>query len=141
MSTVLWANHLVDGVVSSDESDKYALHEHIDQLDEICRDAGLVPLSEWCDTTDLAFNMGDEDDLPDGIESTRELMATDGVWTDAGVALDSLEQLLAAIQDKNIAFGDEDNAHGDIVQELEESIAYAQEAAAVNGKFNFSVVM
>ncbi|NHZ33080.1 hypothetical protein [Massilia rubra] len=141
MSTVLWANYLVDGVVSSDESDKYALHEHIDQLDELCRDAGLAPLSEWCDSTDLAFNIGDEDELPDGIESTDELMAADGVWTDAGVAVDALEQLLALIRDKNIAFGDEDNAHDDIVQELEESIAYAQEAVAVNGKFNFSVVM
>ncbi|UOD31948.1 hypothetical protein INH39_09915 [Massilia violaceinigra] len=141
MSTVLWANYLIDGVVSSDQSDKYALHEHIDQVDEICRDTGLVPLSEWCDSTDLAFNIGDDDDLPDGIESTDELMATDGVWTDAGVAVDALEQLLAAIQEKRIVFGAEADAHDDIVQELEESIAYAQEAAAVNGKFNFSVVM
>ncbi|NHZ93201.1 hypothetical protein F2P45_29935 [Massilia sp. CCM 8733] len=141
MSTVLWANYLIDGVVSSDQSDKYALHEHIDQVDEICRDTGLVPLSAWCDSTDLAFNIGDEDELPDGIESTDELMATDGVWTDAGVAVDALEQLLAAIQEKRIVFGAQGDAHDDIVQELEESIAYAQEAAAVNGKFNFSVVM
>lgn len=141
MSTVLWANYLVDGVVSCDESDKYALYEHIDQLDEICRDAGLVPLSEWYDSTDLGFNLGEEDELPEGIESTDELMATDGVWTDAGVAVDALEQLLATIRDKNIVFGAQDNAHDEIVQELEESIAYAQEAAAVNGKFNFSVVM
>jgi delta 1-pyrroline-5-carboxylate dehydrogenase len=141
MSTVLWANYLVDGVVSSDQSDKYALNEHLDQLDEICRDAGLVPLSEWCDSTDLAFNIGDEDELPEGIESTNELMAADGVWIDAGVAVDALEQLLATIRDKDIVFGEEDNAHDEIVQELEESIAYAQEAAAVNGKFNFSVVM
>lgn len=141
MSIVLWANYLVDDVVSSDQSDKYALHEHIDQLDEICRDAGLVPLSAWCDSTDLAFNLGDEEDLPDGIESTDELMAADGVWTDAGVAVDALEQLLAVIQEKRIVFGADGDAYDDVVQELEESIAYAQEAAAVNGKFNFSVVM
>jgi hypothetical protein len=78
--------------------------------------------------------------LPDGIESTDELMAADGVWTDAGVAVDTLEQLLATIQEKHIVFGGKDDAHDAIVQELEESIAYAQEAAAVNGKFNFSVV-
>lgn len=139
MSTVLWANYLVDDVVSSDESDKFALYEHLDQIDDICRDIGLVPLSDWCDSTDLAFNIGEEDDLPDGIDSTDELMAAGGVWTDAGVALDALEQLLATIQEKHIVFGD-DNAHDAIVQELEESIACAQEAAAAGGKFNFSIV-
>ncbi len=30
MSTVLWANHLHLDTVTSDESDKYALHRHLD---------------------------------------------------------------------------------------------------------------
>jgi hypothetical protein len=34
MSTVLWANYLSDGTVTSDESDKYALYKFLDKLDD-----------------------------------------------------------------------------------------------------------
>lgn len=53
MSTVLWANSLIDGAVISDQSDKYAMHKHLSKIDEIARGAGLMALSEMCDTTDL----------------------------------------------------------------------------------------
>ncbi len=55
MSTVLWANALLDGRVNSDQDDRYALYRHLDKLDRVCRSLGLPPLSDVCDTTDSRF--------------------------------------------------------------------------------------
>ena len=78
MSTVLWTNHLSNGEVTSDERDKWALYRHIGKLDKLAKAAKLEPFSDLLDHADLQFNMGN-DDLPDGITSTDELMTRDGV--------------------------------------------------------------
>jgi hypothetical protein len=96
-STVLWANYLVNGDVVSDESDKYALYKYADKLDAISRDIGVLPFSEIQDATDARFNLG-ELELRDGMESTDELMAQDGVWVSAEVAVQILEALLQKIE-------------------------------------------
>ncbi|MDX1527718.1 MAG: hypothetical protein R3337_03760 [Gammaproteobacteria bacterium] len=140
MSTVLWANCLVDGAVTSDQSDKYALFKHTDKLDVLCRDSGITPLSEVCDSTDMRFNVEDLE-LPDGMESTDELMARDGVWIDAQSAVTLLETLLGAVRSKKPRFGLLKDNIDDVVSELEESIAFAKAAAAEGAKFNFSIVM
>lgn len=140
MSTVLWANYLVDGAVTSDQSDKYALCKHADRLDALCRDSGLTPLSEICDATDMRFNVEDIE-LPDGMESTDELMARDGVWIDAQSAVTLLEKLLGAVKSKKPRFGLLRDDYDDVVSELEESIAFARAAAAKGGRFNFAMVM
>jgi hypothetical protein len=140
MSTVLWANELVDGVVASDESDKYALYKHTDKLDEICRRVGRRSFKDLCDTTDLAFNQGDEE-LPPGMTSTDELMARSGKWIAASEAVDLLAAALQEIEGKKVRFGLLKNDHDAVVAELKESQAYAQSASAKGGKFNFSVVM
>ena len=93
MSTVLWANRLIDGVVTSDQSDKYAMHKHLSKIDEIAGGAGLMALSEICDTTDLRFNIEDLS-LPEGMASTNEWMAAQGVWVDAEIAASQLAALL-----------------------------------------------
>lgn len=140
MSTVLWANYLVNGVVTSDESDKYALYKHADKLDAICRDIGVLPFSEIHDATDARVNLGDAE-LPAGMESTDELMAKEGVWVGAHDALQMLEALLNKIETENIRFGVLQNAHDAVVEELKESISFAREAAGKSAKFNFGVVM
>ncbi|MBC3881873.1 hypothetical protein H8K35_10705 [Undibacterium sp. LX40W] len=50
MSTVLWANLLQDGIVTSDEDDKYALYKHTDKLDRIAKNLGLSSFAAICDT-------------------------------------------------------------------------------------------
>jgi len=140
MSTVLWANYLSNGVVTSDESDKYALYKHLNKLDDLCKSNGLQKLSGFCDHTDLMFNM-DEIELPEGMESTNELMAQQGVWIDGVEALNLLQQLLAAIRANKTKFGLLRNEHDDVAAELEESIVFAKAAADKNAKFNFAVVM
>lgn len=137
---MLWANCLVDGAVTSDQSDKYALCKHVAKLDALCRDSGLTFISEICDSTDMRFNVEDIE-LPDGMESTDELMARDGVWIDAQSAVTLLENLRDAVKSKKPRFGLLKDDRHDVVAELEESIAFAKAAAAKSARFNFAIVM
>lgn len=140
MSTVLWANRLEDGQVTSDESDKYALHRHLPQLDKLAKAACLAPLSSWCDSTDLRFNVEDIE-LPAGMSSTNEWMARDGVWVEADVAMRGLSALIATIETKRPRFGLLRNDCDAVLAELREAFAFAEDAAARGACFNFSVVM
>lgn len=140
MSTVLWANRLCDGAVVSDQSDKFALHKHLPQLDRIATGLGVPALSSWCDTTDLRFNAEDMS-LPDGMTSTDQWMARDGVWVDAGEAARGLSAVLEAVETKRPRFGLLRNDCDAVIAELRESLAFARAAAESAAKFNFSVVM
>ncbi|MBK1674447.1 hypothetical protein CKO35_14310 [Ectothiorhodospira shaposhnikovii] len=140
MSTVLWANRLVDGVVISDGSDKPAIYRHQKKLDAICELCGVQAISSFCDSTDAECNL-DVIDLPDGMESTDELMAAQGVWIDSEDAMQILEALILKVRADGIRFGLLRNDHDQVLEELQESYDYAKESAVSGGKFNFSVVM
>lgn len=140
MSTVLWANLLVDGVVTSDESDKPALHRHTDKLDGLFQRVAGIAFTTFCDTTDLAFNLGD-DELPEGVTSTNEVMAVSGKWIPANEAVRAITAALAEIETRKTRFGLLRNDHDDVVAELKESLAYASSTAAADARFNFCVVM
>ena len=139
MSTVLWANLLVGGVVSSDESDKVALHRHLDKLDGIFLRAAGLSLQSFCDTTDLEFNLGD-DELPEGVTSTNEVMAVSGKWIPAADAMRAITAVLADIESRKPRFGLLRNDHDAVVAELAESLAYAGSASAADARFNFCIV-
>lgn len=140
MSTVLWSNELVGEVVTSDESDKYALYKHADKLDEISQRIAQKFFNSLCDTTDVEFNFGDVE-FPNGMTSTYELMAKNGKWMAASEAVSLISSLIAEIEMKKIRFGLLKNDHEAVLAELKESLIYAQGTAAKGGKFNFSVVM
>ncbi|EHR6738977.1 hypothetical protein KUK89_004541 [Vibrio parahaemolyticus] len=140
MSTVLWANILLDGVVESDESDKYALYKHSKKLDKISKSLNITCFMSVQDFTDVQFNLSGKD-LPDEMESTDELMAINGVWINGAEAVAMLEGLIAHILDKKVNFGLLSNDKDVVVSELRESLVYANKAKNLNGKFNFSVVI
>ena len=140
MSTVLWANYLVDGKVTCAEADLYALCKYADKLDKLCRTHDVLPFLDTHDSTDMQFNIGDAE-LPEGMESTDELMAINGTWVDAQVAVDMLETLLNVVRNERTRFGMLGNAHDEVVAELEESIEFAKQAAAKSARFNFALVM
>jgi hypothetical protein len=141
MSTVLWANVLVGTDVKSDETDRYALYKHGDKLDAISRQLGLPSFNGICDTTDLRFNTDDSLELPEGMTSTNELMAREGAWLNARDAVSTLERLLGHIRDHRVRFGLLSNQHEEVVEELEEVLAFLRREGADAAKFNFSVVM
>jgi hypothetical protein len=139
LSTVLWANLLVGGQVTSDESDKLALHKHADKLDAISRRLGLGSFLDICDTTDLRFN-ADEFELPEGVESTNEVMATQGTWLEVAQAIRLLDGLLTHLRQNKVRFGLLSNDYEHVLSELAEALAYAQAAEHPTAKFNFSIV-
>ena len=140
MSTVLWANRLANGVVTSDEADKYALYRHTKKLDRLCDQIGVARLSEVCDFTDFRFNV-ENLELPAGMNSTDEMMAQSGVWIEAPRACDMLRALIEKIREDQVRFGLLSDARADVLEELEESLLFAEDAARKGASFNFSVVI
>lgn len=140
MSTVLWANMLHEGRVVCDDRDKYALYKHSKKLDKLTRKLGVASFLAAQDLTDAQFNLSD-DPLPDGMESTDELMARSGTWLAAQDAIEMFDKLIGHIRDNQVKFGLFRDDRDDVLRELEESLELARKADAVNGQFNFSVVM
>lgn len=140
MSTVLWANQLLDGQVISDEADKHALYKFSKKLDRLSKKLNVTPFIDAQDTTDAEYNFSDQE-LPTGMESTNELMAAEGTWIDAAAAVTMLKALIAEIEHKDIRFGLLGNAKEAVLSELGESLAFAEKAAADSAKFNFAVVL
>lgn len=141
MSTVLWSNLLIEGKVESDESDHHALYKHSDKLEQLTRKLGLPSFQSACDTTDLQFNMSDDEELPEGITSTNEVMAQKGQWLPLADGIRMLEGLLANIRKEKVRFGLLSNQHDEVVEELEEVLAFARKGEGRAQKFNFCVVM
>ena len=140
MSTVLWANMLHAGRVVCDERDKFALYKHSKKLDKLTRKLGVTSFLAAQDFTDAQFNLSD-DPLPGGMRSTGELMARSGTWLAAQDAIEMLEQLIGHIRDEQVKFGLFRDDRDAVLAELEESLELACKADAVNGQFNFCVVM
>ena len=140
MSTVLWANHLIEEKVHSDGADKWALFKFTDKLDRLCKDLGLRCFSELCDSTDLQVNL-DQLVLPSGMESTDELMARSGVWFDSQEVVKILTDLIRKIEKDDIRFGLISNHQSEVLLELKESLAFAEQGVNLRARFNFSIIM
>ena len=140
MSTVLWVNTLIDGEVKSNESDLYALYKHSKKLDKLTKTLGTPGFIDSQDFTDYQFNLSG-DELPEGMESTDELMAQNGVWIEAADAVTMLQALISHITENSIKFGLSTNDAEAVLTELRESLEAAKKASSAGGKFNFAVVM
>lgn len=140
MSTVLWANVLINGEVKSDQNDLYALYKHSKKLDKLTKKLGTINFVSTHDFTDLQFNLS-QDELPDGMESTDELMAENGVWVPASEARIMIEALIAHITSERVKFGLFKDDVKQVLSELNESLELARQAGSENAMFNFSVVM
>lgn len=140
MSTVLWANVLVEGKVVSDETDHLALYKHAEKLDALTKALQLPSFLEICDTTDQRFNT-DDITLPAGMTSTNELMAAQGDWIPVSSAIQLLQTLRDHIVAKNVRFGLLGNQHQQVVGELDEVPGFAKSQSVPDAKFNFSVMM
>ncbi len=141
MSTVLWANYLLeDGQVVCDELDKYALYRHQQKLAQLTSQLGLADFDSACDSTDAQVNM-DVIELPEGMRSTEELMAQDGAWITGDEAVGMLQGLLDALAAKPLRFGLLKNDYAEVMKELRESLDFARTAAQKRARFNFCVVM
>lgn len=139
MSTVLWTNILVNGEVISDESDNYALYKHAKKLNKLTRQLQVTRFETAQDFTDVQFNLSDQE-LPDGMESTDELMAQKGVWISGAAAVEMLESLIAHLTANEVRFGLFSNDYDAVLTELRASLESASKARSANGMFNFAVI-
>ncbi len=139
VSTVLWANLLVDGTVECESEDRHALYKHADRLEAIAKKLELPSFLGICDTTDVRFNL-DEFDLPEGVESTTEVMALEGIWLPLPDAILMLERLLSYITENRIRFGLFSDASPGVIKELQEVLVFARAGIGRAQKFNFCVV-
>ncbi|GAA5080886.1 hypothetical protein [Lysobacter panacisoli] len=140
MSTVLWANVLRDGVVRSEEQDRGALYKHADKLDAIAKKLGLPSFLSICDSTDARYNVDEDLELPEGMESTNEVMAVSGAWLARTDALSLLEGLLTHIRAEKTRFGLLSNQHDAVVEELDGVLGFLRGESGAE-KFNFAIVM
>ena len=139
MSTVLWANVLAEGAVVSEEQDRHALYRHSEKLDALSKEWGLPSFLSACDHTDLRFNMEDLE-LPEGAQSTNDVMAASGAWLTRGDAERMLRGLLDRVREQDTRFGWLSNQHEQVVAELDEVLAFLRSRPNAE-RFNFSVVM
>lgn len=139
MSTVLWANVLIGGVVRSEEQDRRALYRHADKLDAITKQLGLPSFLAICDSTDARVNTEDLD-LPEGMASTNELMAATGAWIARAEALSLLDGLLAHIRAGKTRFGLLNSQHDAVVEELDGVLGFLREHGGAE-RFNFAIVV
>lgn len=139
MSTVLWANVLVDGAVTSEQADYGTLYTHADKLDSLTQALQLPSFLAICDTTDQRFNLEDLE-LPAGMTSTDEMMAKDGAWMPVAAALAMLTALRDHITSHNVRFGLLRNQQREVLAELDAVIGFVQAQPRAD-RFNLSVVM
>lgn len=139
MSTVLWANILINGEVQSDQADKWALYKHQSKLNRLSRNLHVASFNDACDDTDLRFHF-DQQSLPPGMQSTDQLMASKGRWLDVDQAERMLETLLLYITTQKLRFGWLRDDRLEVERELKDSIHFLQQAKVGGGKFNFSIV-
>ena len=141
MSTVLWANILrSDGKVQSEQADYAALHRHAKKLGQLSAAPGQPSFEDICDLTDARFNVEDIE-LPEGMTSTEEWMARDGVWIAPATAIEMLTGLIDRIRKEKTRFGLLANQQQDVLEELESALAFVRQHAADARGFNFSMVM
>lgn len=92
MSTVLWIK-LENDPEDFASDDLYHLYHDLDALDEQCRQAGVTPLSEFVDNSDLQYNLSDEDLGEDWLEANA-------VWLEPAPLLETLAALEGALAGK-----------------------------------------
>ncbi|MEM9300992.1 MAG: hypothetical protein AAGE01_02720 [Pseudomonadota bacterium] len=140
MSTVLWANRLVGTGVESQGADLLFLFRHKRRLDRIARELDHDAFSSLWDDTDLRVNL-DQLALPEGMQSTDELMARDGRWVDASAAVALLAALTAHVRGARPKFGLIRNDCDGVLEDLEEALTYARAAAELDARFNLAIVL
>ena len=148
MTAEIFANYLFKGRVVTDSEKKATLNRHIDLLDKICESLNITKLSDIYDYTDFFISAKEnlienkpsftEDFLTDDHVS---LMAKEGVWIDAKIAVNTLNSLLAALQlTDTYVLSLSEHEHITLCREIMDGLNFAQEAEKLGAPFNFSVI-
>jgi hypothetical protein len=135
MSDTLWVRRKSKAGTddSGDDFDHSLFCKHAEALDKLAASLSVTKLSDFFDTTDLLFNMSDED-LPESwIIENEQWYPTN----DALIALNKIIENLKANEVKWI----KGIAKAELLEELEDCEAKLASAERENDLFHFCIVM
>ncbi len=125
MSMAFVGYQLIGEEMISDDSDKYLMSQYLDEIDSICVEhLGINKLSSLC-----------EFDIDNEFGSSEEIL-----WVEPNVALELLSTLQSWLKQQTQLEFLSEAQHDVLLDEIEESIAFAQLASENNAKFNLSLI-
>lgn len=135
MSDTIWVRRksLAGNADAGDDFDHTLFCRSADQLDALATSLGVRKLSEFFDTTDLQYNMSD-DDLPE------EWVAENEKWFQPADALPAMRKIVERLKAGEVK-GIKEKALPELLEELEDCLAKVAAAEAEKDQFHFCIVM
>jgi len=135
MSDTIWVRRKSQAGTddSGDDYDHSLFCEASEELDELAKSLGVRMLSDFIDTTDMQYNMS-EDELPESwiVENEK--------WFAPADALPSLKKIIERLKSGK-ADGIEEDLRAELIEELEDCLAKVSEAGQEGDQFHFCLVM
>ena len=135
MSDTIWVRRKsqVGTENSGDDVDHSLFCKNSEELDKLAQAIGVGKLSDFFDTTDLQFNMAEED-LPE------TWIAENEKWFSPSDALPVLTKIVARLKTGEVK-GIKEKSRSELLEELEDCLAKVSEAEHENDQFHFCIVM
>lgn len=135
MSDTIWVRRKSQAETdhSGDDFDHSLFCKSSEELDKLAQAIGVRRLSVFFDTTDLQFNMSDED-LPESWIAENEK------WFSPSDALPSLMKIVEHLKAGEVK-GIKEKSRPELLEELEDCLAKVSEAERENDQFHFCIVM
>ena len=118
---------------SGDDFDHSLFCKTSDQLDKLANHIGVRKLSDFFDTTDLQFNMSED-------ELEESWIAENQKWFAPADALPSLEKIVECLRAGEIK-GIKEKIRPELLEELEDCLAKVTVADHEKDRVHFSIVM
>lgn len=118
---------------SGDDFDHSLFCHHADDLDTLAKSLSVTQLSEFFDTTDLLYNLSEEE-LPESWITENEQ------WFPAAEALTSLNKIIEYLHASDVNWL-KGNAKAELLEELEDCTAKVATAVQEDDPFHFCIVM
>jgi hypothetical protein len=143
MGMTYWVQTLNGRSMSKDDEDHSLMYSLSDELDTACDALGIPRLSSFVDSTDLEFNMSDEDE-DDEVAMDPETGYGYGIddmqWFDLAAGSNCLQKLRDHVRAGWNAGLDAETRSG-LLEELEDCLAKLQSAPAGTAKFHLAVIL
>lgn len=135
MSDTIWVRRKsrVGTDDSGDDFDHSLFCRSSDQLDALAASLGVRKLSDFFDTTDLQYNMSDED-LPESWVAENEK------WFQPSEALPAMRKIVERLKAGEVK-GIKEKLRAELLEELEDCLAKVAAAESENDQFHFCIVM
>jgi len=135
MSDTIWVRRKSQAGTddSGDDYDHSLFCEASEELGELAKSLGVRMLSDFIDTTDMQYNMS-EDELPESwiVENEK--------WFAPADALPSLKKIIDRLKSGK-ADGIEEDLRAELIEELEDCLTKISEAEQEGDQFHFCLVM